>query len=152
MNSNERLDAIVGWNAVRVARIIGAKLTTQLAAHDVGLVQFGVLSCLGDGGEMTSAAIARAVFVRPQSMSQVLDGMEEQGLIRRVGVRARGQRNPVRITPFGNQTLVNAQSLALETNDLSEVGLDRVESERLNGLLLRVIRAAGDVRESDLNP
>jgi DNA-binding MarR family transcriptional regulator len=144
VNSDEGLDAVLGWNAVKVARIIGGRITAQLDAHDVSLVQFGVLSCLDGGAEMTSADIARAVFVRPQTMSQVLDGMEDRGLIRRVGVRAKGQRNPVRITPAGELALTAAQSIALGTNDLTDLGLSAAESQKLNDLLLTVIQAAGD--------
>lgn len=138
------LDAVLGWNAVRVARIIGARITAQLAVNDVSLVQFGVLSCLADGTEMTSADIARAVFVRPQSMAEVLDGMERRGLIRRGEVRSKGRRNPVRITTDGRRAFEAAEAIALATNDLSDVGLGSAESKQLNDLLLTVIRAAED--------
>lgn len=142
------LAAVLGWNAVKVARIIGARITAELAADDVSLVQFGVLSCLADGAEMTSADIARAVFVRPQTMSEVLDGMEERGMIRRAGVRARGRRNPVQITADGARTLGVAKAVALATNDLSDVGLTRAQSEQLNALLLMVVRGAEDGQTS----
>ena len=144
MDGQDGLDAILGWNALKVGRIIGARISAGLAAHDVSLVQFGVLSCLADGEELTSADIARAVFVRPQSMSEVLDGMERRGLVQRGDIRARGRRNPVRITAAGARALQAAQAVALATNDLSEVGLDHVEAEQLNHLLLAVVRGAGD--------
>ena len=141
-NDDGALEAVIGWNAVKVARIIGNRITAELAAHDIGLVQFGVLSCLAGGAEMTSADIARAVFVRPQSMSEVLDGMERRGLVQRVGVRSKGRRNPVRITDDGERALAASQEIATGTNDLSDLGLSAAESARLNALLLTVIRAA----------
>jgi len=136
------LESVLGWNAVKVARIIGSKITAGMAEHDVSLVQFGVLSCLADGAELTSAEIARAVFVRPQSMSDVLDGMERRGLVRRVGVRARGRRNPAAITPAGQAVLDAVQQVASATNDLSMFGLDASRSAQLNALLLAVIEGA----------
>ena len=141
-DTHDGLDLVLGWNAVKVGRIIGARITAGLADHDIGLVQFGVLSCLAHGSALTSAEIARAVFVRPQSMAQVLDGMEEQGLIHRASVRAKGRRNPVQLTVEGEHALETALAIALASNDLTTLGLDRAESGRLNDLLLAVIRAA----------
>lgn len=143
------LDSVLGWNAVKVARIIGSQITAGMAEHDVSLVQFGVLSCLADGAQLTSAEIARAVFVRPQSMADVLDGMERRGLVRRVGVRARGRKNPAAITPAGQAALDAAQAVALATNDLSSFGLDAAQSAQLNELLLTVISGAEAVSIAD---
>ena len=142
MDDDEGLEAVLGWNSVKVARIIGARITAGLAVHDVSLVQFGILSCLTGGAQLTSADIARAVFVRPQTMSEVLDGMERRALVERVGVRARGRRNPVRITGEGERMLAAARAVALATNDLSDVGLDAAASRQLNSLLLTVVRNA----------
>ncbi|NRD27971.1 MarR family winged helix-turn-helix transcriptional regulator [Frigoribacterium sp. VKM Ac-2836] len=136
------LESVLGWNAVKVARIIGSQITAGMAEHDVSLVQFGVLSCLADGAELTSAEIARAVFVRPQSMADVLDGMERRGLVHRVGVRVRGRRNPAAITPAGQAVLDAVQQVALATNDLSSLGLDASRSAQLNELLIAVIEGA----------
>lgn len=108
-----------------------------------------VLSCLADGAELTSAEIARAVFVRPQSMSDVLDGMERRGLVRRVGVRARGRRNPAAITPAGQAVLDAVQKVALATNDLSSLGLDASRSAQLAALMLAVIEGAEAAPELD---
>lgn len=75
-------------------------------------------------------------------MSDVLDGMERSGLVHRVGVRARGRRNPAAITPAGQAALDAAQTVALATNDLSAFGLDASQSAQLNALLLTVIDGA----------
>ncbi len=146
-DTHDGLDLVLGWNAVKVGRIIGSRITTGLADHGIGLVQFGVLSCPAHGAALTSAEIARAVFVRPQSMAQVLDGMEEQGLIRRAAARSKGRRNPVQLTVDGEHTLETALAIALASNDLTSLGLDRTESGRLNELLLTVIRAAEEPPE-----
>ena len=142
MDDDEGLEAVLGWNAVKVARIIGARITAGLAEHDMSLVQFGVLSCLTGGVQLTSAEIARAVFVRPQTMAEVLDGMERRELIERVGIRGKGRRNPVRITEEGERMLTAARAVAMATNDLSDVGLSAAAAGQLNELLLSVIRNA----------
>jgi hypothetical protein len=60
------------------------------------------------------------------------------------GLRTKGRRNPVQLTVDGEQALETALAVALASNDLTSLGLDRAESDRLNDLLLTVIRAAED--------
>lgn len=135
------LDQVLTWNLVRVSRFVGNRMAVRLAGHGLNPIHFGVLAYLVIAPEMTSADIARAVLVRPQSMSPLLDGLEERGLIRRTGARSRGRRNPVQITNAGRQALDDAWDIALSTNDLSDAGLTKHESADLNRLLLKIIQA-----------
>lgn len=138
------LDDVLAWNLVRVARFVGNRMAVRLADHGLNPVHLGVLAFLAVAPEMTTADIARAVLVRPQSMSPVLDGLEQRGLIRRTGARGRGRRNPVQITDAGQQALGSVWELARATNDLGDAGLTTEESRQLNRLLLKVLRATSD--------
>lgn len=142
----EELDGILTWSIVRVARLTGQRLSDRLAAHDLNPIQFGVLAHLAIDVEMTQADLARSVLVRPQSVAPLLDGLEERGLILRTGDRARGRRNPVRITDEGLRALDDVRSIALSTNDLIDVGLSFTESAELNRLLLKVVHATNGAR------
>jgi len=135
------LDDVVTWNVVRVARFVGNRLAARLADNGLNPIQFGVLAFLEEQGELTTAEIARAVLLRPQSVAPLLDGLEERGLIRRVGVRAKGRRNPVQITEAGREVLDEAWVVALAANDLGDAGLTSDESTELNRLLLKVALA-----------
>lgn len=108
-----------------------------------------VLAFLSVGPGMTTSEIARAVLVRPQSMTPLLDGLEQRGLVRRTGTRARGQRNPVEITDAGRRLLHDVRPIARATGDLHEAGLTEGESRQLNELLLKVVRATGDAPRPD---
>lgn len=147
----EELDGILTWSVVRVARLVGQRMTDALAAHGLNPIQFGVLAHLAIDAELTQADLARSVLVRPQSVAPLLDGLEERGLIRRAGDRSRGRRNPVRITTEGLAALDAVRGIARGTNDLTDVGLDPAESEELNRLLQKVVRATGGAppREGD---
>jgi DNA-binding MarR family transcriptional regulator len=136
------LDDVLTWNVVRVARFVGNRLADRLAGHRLNPIQFGVLAFLEDEEEMTSAEIARAVLLRPQSIAPLLDGLQERGLIDRSGIRARGHRNPVRITDEGRRILEEAWEIALAANDLSDAGLTDDESAELNYLLLKIVRSS----------
>ena len=135
------------WNLVRVARFAGQRLAERLAGHGLHPVHFGVLAHLALAPEMTQADIARAVLQRPQSIAPLLDGLEERGLIRRTGDRARGRRNPVQITDDGRRALDAVWDIALSTNDLSDAGLTAQESVELNRLLLKLVRATQGTRQ-----
>jgi DNA-binding MarR family transcriptional regulator len=135
------LDDVLTWNVVRVARFVGNRLADRLADHRLNPIQFGVLAFLSREGDLTTAEIARAVLLRPQSVAPLLDGLEERGLIRRVGVRARGRRNPVQITSAGRELLAEAWVISLAANDLGDAGLTPDESTELNRLLLKIALA-----------
>ena len=135
------LDGILTWSIVRVARLAGQRMTDRLAPHRLNPVHFGVLAQLAIAADMTQAELARAVLVRPQSIAPLVDGLEQRGLIRRTGNRARGRRNPVQLTDAGRAALRAVWDIALSTNDLADVGLTADESAELNRLLLKVVRA-----------
>ncbi|WP_369068807.1 MarR family winged helix-turn-helix transcriptional regulator [Kineococcus terrestris] len=136
------LDRIVTWNVVRAARFLGQRLSERLAVHELNPVNFGVLAQLETTGEMSQADLARAVHLRPQSIAALLDGLERRGLLARTGDRARGRRNPVRITEDGRAALRAAWAVATGSNDLADAGLSDTESAQLNGLLLKVVGAS----------
>lgn len=145
----EELDGNLTWSAVRVARLVGQRLSDRLAPHDLNPIQFGVLAHLAIDAELTQAELARSVLVRPQSIAPLLDGLEDRGLIARTGDRARGRRNPVRLTAQGRSALDGVRGIALAANDLTDVGLALDESEELNRLLLKVIHATHGARPED---
>ena len=140
-DASRDLDDVLTWNVVRGARFVGNRLASRLAEHGLNPIQFGVLAFLSREGELTTAEIARAVLLRPQSVAPLLDGLEERALIRRVGVRAKGRRNPVRITEAGREVLDEAWVIALAANDLGDAGLSGDESTELNRLLLKIALA-----------
>ena len=135
------LDAVLAWNFLRTARFVGNRMAARLADHDLNPIHFGVLAFLATVPQMTTSEVARAVFIRPQSMTPLLDELEGRGLIHRAGARTRGRRNPVQITEDGRRTLHAVWPIALASNDLSDSGLTAEESVRLNQLLLKILRA-----------
>jgi DNA-binding MarR family transcriptional regulator len=147
--TQEDLDAILTWSTVRVARFLGQRLDDRLAAHGLNPVQFGVLAHLAVDAAMTQAELARSVLVRPQSIAPLLDELERRGLVVRTGERARGRRNPASLTPAGRALLESAWQVALDANDLADIGLSAGDGAELNRLLLRVIRATGGARARD---
>lgn len=139
--SNDDLDEILTWNLVRAARLTARRLTDRLAEFDLNPVTFGVLAHLAVTSPMTQADLARAVLIRPQSISALLEGLEHRDLIRREGDRARGRRNPVVLTEDGHTLLDEVWDTVIATNDLSGDGFEPGETLELNRLLRKLVRA-----------
>lgn len=136
------IDALVTWSLIRAAHRAQRDLTALFARHGLSPVQFGVLSHLATGGEFTQAGLARAVLVRPQSLSGVLDGLVERGLVTRESDRARGRRNPLALTPAGHDLLALVWPAVQDANTPGRLGLDAAEAAALNGVLLRMVDGA----------
>ncbi|MCM2411982.1 MarR family transcriptional regulator [Streptomyces sp. RKAG290] len=81
--------------------------------------QRSVLARLDDGGPATTAALARAEYVRPQSMRLTLGALEGQGLVERAPDPDDGRKSVMSITGTGRTTL--AEVRAAKRNWLAEV-------------------------------
>ncbi|WP_103514195.1 MarR family winged helix-turn-helix transcriptional regulator [Streptomyces sp. SM10] len=67
--------------------------------------QRSVLARLEDGGPATTAALARAELVRPQSMRLTLGALESQGFVTRAPDPQDGRKSVVSVTEEGSTTL-----------------------------------------------
>ncbi|WP_255946246.1 MarR family winged helix-turn-helix transcriptional regulator [Streptomyces odontomachi] len=79
----------------------------RTASRESGLTpsQRSVLVRLGTVGPATTAALARAEYVRPQSMRVTLAAIEEQGFVARTPDPSDGRQSVVAITDSGRRTL-----------------------------------------------
>jgi DNA-binding MarR family transcriptional regulator len=138
----EEIDGLIKWSLIRAARQAEREFTEKLATHGLSPVQFGVLCHLATGEPFTQAQLARAVLTRPQSVSGVVDGLVERGLISREGNRARGRRNPLTLTEPGHALLEQAWPAVQTMNRPEQLGLSKGEAQMLNDLLLRMAHPA----------
>ena len=142
------IDALVTWSLIRAAHRAERRLTSLLADQGLTPVQFGVLAYLATGESFTQAQLARAVLVRPQSLSGVLTGLEERGLVARRGARTKGRRNPLELTDAGHQCLGRAWPVVESVNTPQTLGMTDAEADELNRTLLCILRRP----DSDTGP
>lgn len=129
------------WSVIRAAHSLERRVTALLAAHELTPVQFGVLSYLAATGPMTTAEIARSVLVRPQSIADVVNTMEQRGLVVRGSPRGRGRSNPVQLTSRGKKLLTQVWPRFEDANTAEALGLSDQDVARLP-LLMRDLLAA----------
>ncbi|MEU8700643.1 MarR family transcriptional regulator [Streptomyces sp. NPDC048680] len=104
-----------------LAAVVGRLLRRLRSSSSESLLtptQRSVLARLDDGGPATTAALARAEFVRPQSMRLTLGVLEEQGIVERAPDPDDGRKSVMSITDAGRTTL--AEVRAAKRNWLAE--------------------------------
>ncbi|MGW9119350.1 MarR family winged helix-turn-helix transcriptional regulator [Streptomyces sp. NPDC055663] len=72
--------------------------------------QRSVLARLDRDGPATTAALARAEYVRPQSMRLTLGALESQGLVERAPDPADGRKSVMSLTESGATTLAEVRA------------------------------------------
>ncbi|TWD84654.1 DNA-binding MarR family transcriptional regulator [Kribbella amoyensis] len=126
------------WDLLRTAHLAERELTRVI--EDAGLTpaQFGVLSCLADGDDLSQAELARLIMVRPQSMGRLIQDMVSAGLVERTGPGGRGRRTGLRMTDAGSDAVTRARPAVVRASRPEALGLSTEAHRRLGELLAEV--------------
>ena len=89
---------------------IRARLDAVLRRHGVTTVQYTALTVLQHRGDLSSAQLSRRSFVRPQTMHELVVGLERQGLIERRPSADRRHVLLARLTPAGLTKLADCRA------------------------------------------
>ena len=81
-NSDPVLETVVGNLTLAVGQLL-RRLRSEANPGELNLSQMGVLARLEQGAAMTTADLARAESMKPQSMGTILAGLEQVGLVHR---------------------------------------------------------------------
>ncbi|MCD2190442.1 MarR family winged helix-turn-helix transcriptional regulator [Actinomycetospora soli] len=135
--SDERVAALPSWSVIRTHLLLAPRLARTLAAVGLSPTQFGVLVQLDNTPGATSSDLARACLMTPQSMSELLPGLEAAGYVERTPA-GRGRPAPVHLTAGGHDALARATPLVEDADRPEALGLDADELATLTTLLNRV--------------
>ncbi|WP_405059562.1 MarR family transcriptional regulator [Kribbella sp. NBC_01505] len=123
------------WDLVRTAHLAERRLTAIMADAGLTPAQFGVLSCIADGDDLSQADLAKAIMVRPQSMGRLVTDMVAAGLVERNGAGGRGRRAGLRMTPAAAAALDRARPAVMRTAQPDQLGLTGADHSSLTALL-----------------
>lgn len=98
----EQLRAVTGALVRRVR--------AESAGQPYSWPQVSVLRRLETDGSMTTADLARAELIKPQTMGALVAELEDEGLVSRSDDAADGRRRLVSITPAGTRTLAERRA------------------------------------------
>jgi DNA-binding MarR family transcriptional regulator len=114
------------------------------AQHELSLTESAVLARLGRHGPATTAELARAEGMRPQSMSAAVAALEERGFIERKPHPSDGRQLNIALTEKGATVRSSTKDLKRAWLAQATVRLD--EEER------RILARAGDILKRLLEP
>lgn len=136
------LDTVASELTTAIGRLL-RRLRTEANPTELPLSQMGVLSRLEQNGPMTTADLARAELMKPQSMGVILGSLEQDGLIERRPHPTDRRQILFLLTEAG--AAVRARHRAMKRNWL--VGaLAQLDPAQLEGLAaaIPIIRQIGD--------
>lgn len=93
-------DFDIGDFAQTIGRLV-RHMRAAAAQHELSLTESAVLARLGREGPATTAELARAEGMRPQSMSAAVATLEERGLIERKPHPSDGRQTNIALTDKG---------------------------------------------------
>jgi DNA-binding MarR family transcriptional regulator len=114
------------------------------AQHELSLTEIAVLGRLGRHGPATTAELARAEGMRPQSMSAAVAALEERGLVERKPHATDGRQMNIALTEKGAAVRNSAKDLKRAWLAQATAGLDDEERQAL--------ARAGDILKRLLTP
>lgn len=122
------------------ARTLGRLVRHMRAAaaqHELSLTESAVLARLGRDGPATTAELARAEGMRPQSMSAAVATLEERGLVGRKPHPSDGRQVNIALTEKG-------AAVRSSTKDLKRAWLAQATA-RLQDEERQILARAGDI-------
>ena len=122
----------------RLERGLRGGLDDALAEHGVSTPEYTALSILNGGEGLSSAQLARRVFVTAQAMNQIVIRLEERGLIeRREATYGRAMQS--NLTASGAALLARCDRAALAVEQRLLDGLSRSDAAVLKELLTKCV-------------
>jgi DNA-binding MarR family transcriptional regulator len=124
----------------RLDRLVRSQLSDVLEPFDLSVPQYTLLSVLEHRPGLSNAQLARRSYITAQAMHQVVNGLEERGLIAR---RVSPDHGRIQLTELTDEGLALLKSCDEEVTRLEERifgGLGEKGEERLR----RLIQAAID--------
>lgn len=113
------------------------RLAGTLEEHDLTLPQMGIMFDVARTRGVSSAGLARVRRMTPQTMSEIVTGLERDGLLER---RPRhGRTLGLYLTPAGAARLAKAGSAAAAIEREMLAGLSAKEQQRLRDLIFRCV-------------
>jgi len=117
--------------AIEFAQAVGLlvrRIRAAASGHELSLTEYAVLARLANDGPATTAELARAESVRPQSMSATVATLEEMGLVQRKPNPTDGRQMKIELTAKG--TAVRSRAKDAKRTWLSQAVAQLSEEER----------------------
>ena len=116
-------------------------INERVKPYGLTTLQFTTLSVLGRRGELSNAQLARRASMTPQSMSEVIDALEQKGLIVRNPHPSHRRVYPAKLTPKGRSVLRACEDAVDELEHMMLAGLTPPRAASLRDGMIAAVRA-----------
>lgn len=132
-------------SVMRVQQILLSAVDTALRPHSLTFARYEALVLLSFSrtGRLPMRVMGDRLQLHPTSVTNIVDRLQADGLVRRVPHPTDRRATLVEITDSGQAVLTDATKAVTEV-DFGLAGLTADEQSQLTGLLSRVRLAAGD--------
>ena len=127
----------IGYLVKGVQQAIRHRMDDELRHLNLSTSQYAALSALERSDRLSNAEMARACFVTPQTMQQLVRGLERAEWIERCPHPEHGRIIQTRLTASGRAVLDQAHRLVKAIEDAMVDGFSEQERERLASDLKR---------------
>ena len=139
--ADDPLEPRLSYVVARLERALRVEINERVKPYGLTTLQYTTLSILGRRGELSNAQLSRRAYMTPQSMSEVMEALENMGFVARMAHPNHRRVFPAVLTPKGRRVLeaCNAAVDELEQEMLAELTAAQVES--LHRGLISAVRA-----------
>ncbi|GGX63042.1 MarR family winged helix-turn-helix transcriptional regulator [Saccharospirillum salsuginis] len=121
----------IGYLIKGVQQAIRHRMDDELRHLNLSTSQYAALSALERSDRLSNAEMARACFVTPQTMQQLVKGLEREDWIERCPHPEHGRIIQTRLTASGRAVLDQAHRLVDAIEEAMVEGLSEQERDRL---------------------
>jgi DNA-binding MarR family transcriptional regulator len=134
----------ISYVVARLERAVRNAIADRVRAYDLTTLQYTTLSVLNrHGAPLSNAQLARRAYMTPQAMSEVIDALEQKGLMKRNPHPNDGRLLPATLTAKGRRVLAACEQAVDEMEDVMLAGLGPRERDAFAAALKSAVRALG---------
>jgi DNA-binding MarR family transcriptional regulator len=135
----------VATSIMRVQQLLIGALDSRLKPFEITFARYEVLVLLtfSRTGSLPLSKIGERLMVHPTSVTNAIDRLVAQGLVRRTQDTVDRRKVLASLTPQGKRVTARATA-ALDDADFGIAGLSTPELQQLYGLMRQIRGAAGD--------
>ncbi len=129
----------------RAAKGLMKRLEQALSAQKITAKQYTVLSIVRDREPISSSELSRRFFVTPQSMNEIVAGLEKAGCLARTEDPSNRRVLSIRLTDMGRKLIVKCEVIVDRFEEDSFEKLSKADLSALRDVLGTIVE---DVREA----
>jgi DNA-binding MarR family transcriptional regulator len=135
----------LGYLLKETSAVLRVSMEAVLRPLGMSITHYSCLELLAHRPGLSNSELARGAFVTRQSMSVLLQALEEEGIVTRPEQPVTGRALPTALTDRGRQQLAQASSAVQQVEARMRSRLTIEEQDQLRSLLVRCVNSLSDV-------